>query len=121
MGAIKLATSNNTDEEYGGTFENDWQYVDTKAVGTALAIPSGAKELYIMSQITGDDTIIISTHIIVATLTTSQKIFKNGYFVNTSNNASSAVIATTSAVTLQSFHYGGTSQSNSQMIVYAKI
>ena len=62
MGRIMLATSNSTDEEYGGTFIPKWELIGSNSSTTAIAVDiTPYSEIRLVMRYIADDLIVGST------------------------------------------------------------
>ena len=99
----------------------DWFLVGTDTNTNPIALPNDISELSIIIHQTGDYGVTFQFHILKEELSSSNRTFRNGYYLNSSNNGATAINVSSSQVTPVSYYIGGSSYlANSTTEVYAK-
>ena len=114
MGRIMLATSANTDEEYGGTTIDGWTLVDSKTGTTAIALPNDFKELLV--EVSDGQWVNFTINIAKDMLSNNTKYYSCGAFFSNNSYNSTIIGANLSAVNLNNLTESGTTKTNDGVI-----
>lgn len=106
--------------EAGAATMGDWALVKTETGATSIAIAEGTSDIYV--EVTDDiNTIILGLTIPLATLGTSAKNFRAGYYLSSSSNGFAQVNITNAAVVIDNVKKNGSDiTATAKISVYAR-
>lgn len=87
----------------------NWTLVGSQTGNTDVSLPSDFNELVIFAHETNDYSISFTWHIINEELATTKRSFRQGYYLNSSNNGSIIASVSKTLATISSYSVGGTS------------
>ena len=87
----------------------NWTYVGSQTGGTDISLPENFKEITIFAHETNDYSISFTWHIINEELGTTKRAFRQGYYLNATNNGSIIASVSKTLATISSYAIGGNS------------
>lgn len=89
--------------------KNNWTLVGSQTGNTDVSLPSAFNEIVIFAHESNDYSISFTWHIINEELATTKRSFRQGYYLNSSNNGSIIASVSKTLATISSYAVGGTS------------
>lgn len=87
----------------------NWTLVGSQTGNTDVSLPSTFNELVIFAHESNDYSISFTWHIINEELGTTKRAFRQGYYLNSTNNGSIIASVSKTLATISSYAIGGTS------------